>query len=99
MLYISAIDEARKLKFSSYVYLPPINKKIQYRYARVILCSVGEGIILEHRCYISALEHISMLILNSYVLLACINTILGDLVRCIGLLSFNFGLRSSIYEV
>ena len=32
-LCISAIDNARKLKFSSYVYLPPINKIIPYRYA------------------------------------------------------------------
>ena len=33
MLYISAMDHARKLKFSSYVHLPPINRMIQYRYA------------------------------------------------------------------
>ena len=45
MLYISAMDQAGKLKFSSYVHLPPINKIIQYRYARVILCSVVEVII------------------------------------------------------
>ena len=62
MLYIAAMDHARKLKFSSYVHLPPINKMIQYRYALVILCSVGEVIISEHGCYISALEHIRMLI-------------------------------------
>ena len=42
MLYISAIEHARKLNFCSYVYLPAINKKkIQYCYAWVILCSVG----------------------------------------------------------
>ena len=37
--------------------------------------SVGEVIIFEHGRYISALEHIRMLIFSSYVLLACINTI------------------------
>ena len=31
MRYISAMDQARKLKFSIYVHLPPINKMIQYR--------------------------------------------------------------------
>ena len=61
MLYISAMDQARKLKISSYVHLSSINKMIQYRYARVILCSVGEVIIFEHGCYISALEHMRML--------------------------------------
>ena len=33
MLYISAMDHARKFKFSSYVHLPSINKMFQYRYA------------------------------------------------------------------
>ena len=37
MLYISAMDQARKLKFNSYVHLPSINKMLQYRYAWVIL--------------------------------------------------------------
>ena len=37
MLYISVRDHARKLKLYSYIYLPPINKMFQYRYARVIL--------------------------------------------------------------
>ena len=46
----------------------------QYRYARVILRGVGEVIIVEHGCYISALEHVRRLILSSYVLLECINT-------------------------
>ena len=46
-LYISAMDHARKLKFSSYVYLPSINKMFSYRYASVILCSVEEVIILD----------------------------------------------------
>ena len=64
-----------KLKFSKYVHLPFINKMFQYRYARVILCSVGEVIIFRYLGYISALKHIRMLILSSYVLLACINTI------------------------
>ena len=37
----------------------------------MILCSVGEVIIFEYGCCISALEHVRMLILCSYVLLAC----------------------------
>ena len=37
--------------------------------------SVGEGIIFEQECYISALKHIRMLLLRRYVLLACINII------------------------
>ena len=41
----------------------------------MILCSVGDVIIFVHGCYISALEHIRMLILSIYVFLACINTI------------------------
>ena len=73
MLYIPAIDHARKLKFSSYVHLPSINEMFQYCYAWMIQCSVGEVIIFEPGCYISALEHIRMLILN--VPLACVNTI------------------------
>ena len=75
MLYISVRDHARKLNFSSYIHLPSINKMYQYRYARVILCGVGEVIIFEHGCYISALAHIRMLILSIYVLLEFINKI------------------------
>ena len=37
MLYISAMDHAKKLKFSSYVHLPFINKTFQNRYALVIV--------------------------------------------------------------
>ena len=40
-----------------------------------ILCNVGEVIIFEHRRYISGLEEIKMVILSSYVLLACIKAI------------------------
>ena len=32
MLYVSAIDHARKLKFISYVHLPSVNKMCQYGY-------------------------------------------------------------------
>ena len=66
MLYISAMEYARMLKFSSHVHLPSINKMFQYRYAWLILCSVGKVniIIFGHRCYISALEHVRMLILS-----------------------------------
>ena len=64
MLYISARDHARKLKFSIYVHLSFINKMFQYCYVLVILRGVGEVIIFEHGCYISALAHIGMLILS-----------------------------------
>ena len=47
----------------------------QYRYARVSLFGVGEVIIFEHGCYISALAHARMLKLGINVLLECINTI------------------------
>ena len=75
MLYISAMDDTMKLKFSRYVYLPSINKMFQY--GLLILCNVhvGEVIIFEHGLYISALEHIRMLIFSSYVLLECIKTV------------------------
>ena len=75
MLYISVRNHARKLKFSSYVHLPSINKTFQYHYALVILAGVGEVIIFYHRCCISALAHVRMLILSICVLLECINTI------------------------
>ena len=64
MLCISVMDHARNLIFRSYIDLPSINKMFQYRYAGKILCSVGEIIIFEHVCYISALEHIRMLLLS-----------------------------------
>ena len=32
-LYISALDQARKLKFRNYIHLPSINKMFQCRYA------------------------------------------------------------------
>ena len=44
-LYISTMDHARKLKFSSYVHLPSINKMFQYRYGCVILCNVAADYI------------------------------------------------------
>ena len=53
-----------------------------YRYASVILCSVGEVFIFEHGCHISALEQI----LSSYVLLACTNAIIINMVT-LGLFS------------
>ena len=48
---------------------------LQYGYAFLILHSVEEVFIFEHGCYISALEYVRMLILNSYVPLACINAV------------------------
>ena len=47
----------------------------QYCYAWVILWGVGEVIIFEQGCYISALAHIRMLILSIYVLLESKNKI------------------------
>ena len=41
----------------------------------MILYSVGEVIIFEHGCYISAVEYVRMLILSSYVLLASCITV------------------------
>ena len=73
MLYISARDHARKLKFSSYVHLPSINK-ILLRLTDSVRC-IGEVIIFEHGCYISALAHTRMLIFSIFVLLEGINTI------------------------
>ena len=64
----------RKLKFSSNIQLSSINKILLYRYSFVILCNVGEVSIFKDGSYISGLEHIRMLILSSYFLLACINT-------------------------
>ena len=62
VLYILAIDHARKLKLGSYVHLPSIIKMFPYCYVRVIMCSVGEVIIFDHGFYISVLKHIRMLI-------------------------------------
>ena len=48
----------------------------QYRFACVILCNVGKVYILEIKCCISAalaLGHVRVLILSSYILLACLN--------------------------
>ena len=70
--YMSASEHAKKLKFSSYVHLPSMNQMLQYQYACVILCNVGEVIIFEHGLYISALEYTRML--SSHVLV-CIYTI------------------------
>ena len=67
------MDQATKLKFSSYVHLPStcMNNIFRYCYARVILRNVGKVIIIfEHGRYISALEHIRMLIFSSNVHLA-----------------------------
>ena len=41
------MDHAWNLKFSSCIHLPSVNKMFQYRYACVMLYSVGEVIILE----------------------------------------------------
>ena len=46
-----------------------------YHHALGILCNEGEIYIFEHGLYISALEHVRMLILRSYLLLGYINTV------------------------
>ena len=72
------MDHARMLKVSNYVHLPSLNKiivSISLRLSAFTLYSVREVIIFEHGRYISALKHSRMLILSSYVLLGCINTI------------------------
>ena len=70
------MDYGIKLKFSSYVHLPSINKMFQ-----ISLCLIDS---LQRRrgyyfrawvLYIPALEHVRKLILSRYVLLACINPI------------------------
>ena len=63
MLYISSMNHARKLKISSYVYLRSISNIFPYRNALSdsVQCR-REVIMFEHVCYISALEHIRMLI-------------------------------------
>ena len=62
MPYSSAMNHARKLKFSSYVHLQSVNKMFSYCYTSVILCSVGEVISFVHDWnYISALEQVRML--------------------------------------
>ena len=55
--------------YNSAVHLPSMKKIFQYRYACLILCNAAEVFTFEHRRYISAMEHIRMLILISYVLL------------------------------
>ena len=75
MLYISAMDHARKIKFSSYVHLPSISKTFSISLRLIDFGSVGEVMSFEHGFYISALEHVRKLILSSYVLLSCINPI------------------------
>ena len=69
------MDQARKLKFSSYVHLPSIYKQnvsVSLRLSDPVQCWIGFS---EHGRYISTLEYIRMVIFSSNVLLACINTI------------------------
>ena len=57
---ISALGHARKLKFTSYIYLLSLNQIFQYRQVGVILCNVGEvlHVLFEHGLYISVLKHV-----------------------------------------
>ena len=58
MLYISCRDHAGKLKFSSYVHLPSINKNVSISLRLSDSMRCRRHIIFEHGWYISALEHI-----------------------------------------
>ena len=67
-LFISSLGHARKLKFSSYVYLQSVNKMVQYRHALMILCNEREVYIFKDERY-TLWEHVKMLIsiTNSYM--------------------------------
>ena len=60
MINICSRYYAKKLKFSSYVNLPSINFLISLCLSDSVRCRRGS--YFEHRCYISALAHIRMLI-------------------------------------
>ena len=68
------MDHAGKLKFGSYVHLPSSkNVSMSLRLSDSAQCR-GDYFFSSMGSCTSALEHIRMLIFNSYVLLACINT-------------------------
>ena len=71
MLYISGRDVKIQQLCSSATHKQ--NVSIPLRLSDSVRCR--RGYFFERGCYISALEHIRMLILSSYVLLACINPI------------------------
>ena len=73
ILYISAMDHARKLKLSSYVHLPSINKMFRYQ------LRLSDFVLLKRGYYFRAwalyLSFGKMLTFSSNVLLAGTNTI------------------------
>ena len=75
MLYLSARDHARKIKIQQLCLSAIYKQNISISLHSSDSEKCREVIIFEHGCYISALEHVRMLILSSYILLACINAI------------------------
>ena len=75
-LFISALGQARQLKFSTYIHYEP-NRSIPSHLSDLVQCRRGLN-IFQHGCYISALEHARVLILSSYILLASINTVCNN---------------------
>ena len=73
VLYISALGHASLN--SVVVFIWYLKKMFHYHHALVILRSVLHVYIFENEHLISALEHVRMPKLSSYVILACINTI------------------------
>ena len=75
-LYISALDEARKLKFRYCVNLPFINcyknVAMSLRLSDSVQC--GKGLyFLVYVLYLCSFGYVRVLILSSYILLACKN--------------------------
>ena len=72
-LYISALDHAVEIQqlCSSAAYKQ--NVLISLRLSDSVQCRRGLYFRPTCKCYISALKHVRVLILSSYVLLACIN--------------------------
>ena len=69
------MDHARKLKFNGYVHLPSINKMFQYHVLLIDSVRCRRGYYFRAWVLYFSFEQVRMLILNSYVLLACINPI------------------------
>ena len=75
MLYISAMDYGRKIKFSSLCSSAIYKQNVSISLRLFDSVQRRRVIIFEHGCYIPALEHVRKIIFSSYVLLACINPI------------------------
>ena len=70
------MDHARKLKFSSYVHLPSIKKHISISSHVSDFVQYRRGLYFRAwTLYLRFGTHVRMLILSTYVLLACIKAI------------------------